>query len=765
MVTYDHAHQGGLIPCVVHFVHGLATSADDVQFGYEHYLAVVAASVHIRPRAIVFHHYHRPRGEWWDRAAPLLELRQINLPTEVFGRPLVHAAHRADVVRLRALLREGGIYLDMDVIALRSFDSLLAEPVPALGLEGRRGEHGLCNAVLVSPAGAPFLARWLEAYRSFNGSQWAEHSVSLPLRLARAHPSEVRTLAAEAFFWPLWDDSALRQLLLYNEYDFKENFAAHLWSQVARPYVLSLWSPAFVASVPSALNCRLRQLLRAHASEYPPAGSEVRGGGAGAAAAAQGCGCARARAAPAGALPTPIHRWPLVERHAFGHGGDAEGRTLFCFAADTAAPAPQSEQQQQHSQEERAGGCAHLAFFARGCAATDEEEEGGAAASAAFRPYLQPQPAAGGAAGLAGVAGGGGRGGGEQLVDAHASDSLRALRWRRGLEGFAAVSGSWQSDFTITWLGAAQLEGVEGAARDGGAAMDEGGARVWWSLVLAGGGQLSATLDRPLGDEHGVPQPPAAAAAREAARPPAREAAAAGAAGVRPAALLEPVVWAAGHSLASAPLPCAGLRSGARGVAADGAWHRYAVHAVGGRLWLEVDGQLLAHAHWAPSEEARVVGLWVGTAEPSVAGRSRPTHEPSAAPGAGAARPREGARAELELAMASLEVFAPSLRSAAGRASADPGGSALRALMGDDAPPPLVELPAVGWRAAARAAPCDAAASARAAPLTAALVALACLGACALLARALSTRHSSARARYRRMAGGAAGLAELGKAN
>ncbi|KAJ1619900.1 hypothetical protein T492DRAFT_406860 [Pavlovales sp. CCMP2436] len=640
----------GVIPRVVHFVHGLATSAVDVHFGYEHYLAVVAASTHIRPEVIVFHHHHRPSGEWWERAAPLLTLRHIPLPTEIFGRPLVHAAHRADIVRLRALLEKGGVYLDMDVIALRSFDQLLDSRLPALGREGLRGEHGLCNAVIVSPPGAPFLARWLEAYRTFDGSQWAEHSVALPMRLAKAQPADIRLLEAEAFFWPLWDDAALRRLLLYREYGFERNFATHLWSQAARPYVLSLWSPRFAAAVPSALNCRTRMLPQ-------PAGS--------AGAESLACGCEAGARAPGEVLATgegvrvPLHRWELSEAQAFGHGGVLEANTRSCFARNSG------------------GGCAHLVFFAAGCGL----EEAGEPRARIFRPY----------------------------APAHAGLPRQALSWSGGLEGFAALSGEWAADFSLSWWAAARGEPAPPPQPPSAAS----GLRVsvWWSLVFAGGGELQAAL----------------------------EAAADGGPG------LEPVLRT--RALHASPLPCAGLRAGVA-APADGSWHSYAVHVRAAEVLLQLDGRTVARARWRPA--SRPVGLWLGTAEPPIAGRARPAHELD-----------ERRRVQLS----EVRLYAPALRGASeeGLAHRIPDG-----WPAGYEPPPLLQpvsagLFAVGARTLS-ALPCDAAAEAVAAPATAAL-GLLCLALACFLALGLLLARRAPRARAYRLLGGGAALPQWSKSN
>ena len=52
-------------------------------------------------------------------AVALLQLRRVEVPLHIHGRPLRHHAHQADVLRLQILLEQGGIYLDMDTIVVR----------------------------------------------------------------------------------------------------------------------------------------------------------------------------------------------------------------------------------------------------------------------------------------------------------------------------------------------------------------------------------------------------------------------------------------------------------------------------------------------------------------------------------------------------------------------------------------------------------------------------------------------------------------------
>ncbi|CAO3621663.1 unnamed protein product [Cunninghamella echinulata] len=53
---------------------------------------------------------------------PYLTLHQVDLVPEIFGQPISHFAHQADIIRLDVLNEYGGIYLDMDVISLKPLD-------------------------------------------------------------------------------------------------------------------------------------------------------------------------------------------------------------------------------------------------------------------------------------------------------------------------------------------------------------------------------------------------------------------------------------------------------------------------------------------------------------------------------------------------------------------------------------------------------------------------------------------------------------------
>jgi len=231
------------IPRILHYCFGMGTGAPP--WSLVHYVCLRSAIAHIRPREVRFYYHYEPQGPWWDLAKPLITLHRIEPPTEIFGNPVIHPAHRADIVRLEALLESGGIYLDLDVLVRRDFEELLSNDC-VLGEQGAGGKEGLCNAVIIARPQAMFLQRWHAEFRHFRSrgrdAYWDELSVKVPGRLARSHPSELTILDHRAFFWPLWRQSQLKELFASAApMPGPVPYAHHLWeSHSWTPYLAGL---------------------------------------------------------------------------------------------------------------------------------------------------------------------------------------------------------------------------------------------------------------------------------------------------------------------------------------------------------------------------------------------------------------------------------------------------------------------------------------------------------------------------------------------
>ena len=194
------------VPRILHYTFGMAKNFGGKPWSLVHYVCLKSAIERIRPERTYFYYEFEPSGPWWELSCELITPVRIEAPREIFGRPLNHVAHRSDVLRLQKLIEHGGIYLDADVLVQRGFDDLLNHRA-VLGQEGINAQWGTANAVILAEPQSPFLHRWLEAYRSFQGGPpesgpqfWSQHSVALPARLARAYPWKLPSYHTQLFF-------------------------------------------------------------------------------------------------------------------------------------------------------------------------------------------------------------------------------------------------------------------------------------------------------------------------------------------------------------------------------------------------------------------------------------------------------------------------------------------------------------------------------------------------------------------------------------
>lgn len=227
-----------MIPARVHFIFGLAADFGGKPFSFIHFLAI-RSFLHHNPGFDAFLHFaHEPQGPYWQAVKTLVTAVRTAAPEEIFGNPLCHVAHQADVLRLEILLEHGGIYLDLDTITARSFAPLLQNDV-VLGTEVAGGAViGLCNAVIAARPQAAFIKAWHDSYRRFRSrgrdAFWNEHSVLVPMALSRELSGDLTVLDHRAFFEPDYTESGLAEFFFGNR-RYPDAYCHHLWESVSWP--------------------------------------------------------------------------------------------------------------------------------------------------------------------------------------------------------------------------------------------------------------------------------------------------------------------------------------------------------------------------------------------------------------------------------------------------------------------------------------------------------------------------------------------------
>ncbi|KAK3316203.1 hypothetical protein B0H66DRAFT_625122 [Apodospora peruviana] len=283
------------IPNIVHFIFGLQNPLRNPQAGHFDflcYLAVRSAIVSLRPDTIYLHYTYLPsdhsnnntnvddpmNNPWIRRLSK--HIRLIHHPPPATDNNNIQYSHLSDMMRLQFLLEKGGIYLDMDAFALRSFHDLLNPPAGRDVVLGHEGGNrwGLCNGIMAARPNSTFVSRWLASYEHVDFSrEWNYHSVRLPKKLAGLHPSEICALAPDAFFWPTWTWRHVHWM--HEELDtnttqfwqekidrhggslFGNQVAYHAWSQMAWDRHLSGLTPEVVRRKDTRFNLLVRQFM------------------------------------------------------------------------------------------------------------------------------------------------------------------------------------------------------------------------------------------------------------------------------------------------------------------------------------------------------------------------------------------------------------------------------------------------------------------------------------------------------------------------
>ena len=135
--------------------------------------------------------------------------------------------HKADVASMQILLEEGGIFLDLDVLVVKSFDPLRMYNF-TMGIEYFGTPGRLNNGIVLARPNASFLHKWIESYKDFSKSEWDVHSSQVPYNLQFQYPFMIH-VEEKYLNYPSGKDI---ELIYEDIYDWSHNYALRLWSKI-----------------------------------------------------------------------------------------------------------------------------------------------------------------------------------------------------------------------------------------------------------------------------------------------------------------------------------------------------------------------------------------------------------------------------------------------------------------------------------------------------------------------------------------------------
>ncbi len=151
----------------------------------------------------------------------------------------------ADILRIELLYQFGGIYADLDMACVKSFEDLVSRDVDFFaGLESNHlrflGKPAINNAIIGSAKGHPVLERWRGRVKGFS----EEPALFLPRRIGTgpltetcaemlASPDSHRLLILPpSYFYPAYEHYNRNRAMSHEDlasYRLPETFAVHLW--------------------------------------------------------------------------------------------------------------------------------------------------------------------------------------------------------------------------------------------------------------------------------------------------------------------------------------------------------------------------------------------------------------------------------------------------------------------------------------------------------------------------------------------------------
>ncbi|KAL4235989.1 hypothetical protein ACF0H5_004377 [Mactra antiquata] len=165
------------VPNVVHYVWYKRGELSFVPF-----LSLLGVIRFVKPCVIVFHGA-APYGKYWDAFTylwPRVILLKREAPVMISNKYLRHREHASDFMRIEALIKYGGIYMDTDTVLVKSVDKL--RNYSCVMSEQSSGLMG--SAFVMSEKNGTFVNKWMDGYRyNYIPEKYAYNAMVYPKKL------------------------------------------------------------------------------------------------------------------------------------------------------------------------------------------------------------------------------------------------------------------------------------------------------------------------------------------------------------------------------------------------------------------------------------------------------------------------------------------------------------------------------------------------------------------------------------------------------
>ncbi len=229
------------------------------------YLAVRAAyelQVKERQSCICIYNDIEPENnEWWEKTKEYASIVHVTPPKYINGKYVPHPQHIADIMRICIIYEFGGMYIDTDLLLIKSVHELIQSldkyvfSHRMLAYDGtlnsshpkddefsnvimcKETNNKIWNGLIIAKPYNSFLRRWIREYEtkygdSEGGCWWAGLSVETPMRLYKDDSTDVILLDTHTFLpFGFYNDGIYK--MGYNEHPYPLSYGVHLWETEA----------------------------------------------------------------------------------------------------------------------------------------------------------------------------------------------------------------------------------------------------------------------------------------------------------------------------------------------------------------------------------------------------------------------------------------------------------------------------------------------------------------------------------------------------
>ncbi|KAJ2981605.1 hypothetical protein NQ176_g1921 [Zarea fungicola] len=224
--------KGASIPNLANFVYILEDPTSEIVFHFADFLSIYSALYHWHPDAIYLHtnaademinRARRGGSGKWSRmifTLPEIKIIPVVVPTHAGnGHPITLMEHKSDFIRVEAIRRYGGVYIDFDVYALRDMQVLRQSGFQAVA--GRQHEGELNSGTFLSTSGSKMIEAWSEEMNIVYDGAWTTHSNHVLTQVSERlvpEAGEILIMERQAFAPGSWNaDDCIRLFEVHEE--------------------------------------------------------------------------------------------------------------------------------------------------------------------------------------------------------------------------------------------------------------------------------------------------------------------------------------------------------------------------------------------------------------------------------------------------------------------------------------------------------------------------------------------------------------------